>query len=259
MIEQFIRYMEISQGMTEGDVLGWMLAAIGSYIVYKMIDHVQTSMARHGMLREVETYFSEIYNSVIAKSGKGKSQKTEKLQDVMVRSVLHDDTNWCVERDCDGNMINKKMVLEHQLYIQIRNPKGAGQKEKRYDEWISTQALHEIMLHCRRIEKMYKDGIIKRIDLADLFREIVPLGISGRMEFFAAYYDRYDAECVGYLVMQTIVSCDKYHNDKMVNNFVAYYRKHPDIHKYFEESYRIRKVRDYFAVRKFKNICSRRV
>ena len=198
-----------------------------------MIDHVQTSMERHEKLSEVEKYFSEIYNSVIAKTRQGKSKKVEKFQNVMVRSVLHDNTDWYVDYDTDKRMmLNKKILIEHQLYIQIRKEEKTEQ-----NEWIATQALHEIMLHCRRIEKMYKDGIIKRIDLADLSREIVPLGISGRMEFFATYYDKYAADCVGYLVMQTIVSCEKYHNNGMVKKFVDYYNRHPNIHQYFVKSY----------------------
>lgn len=252
MVQDFINNMKITEGIAVSDVLGWMLAAIGSYIVYKMIDHVQTSMERHERLSEVEKYFSEIYNSIIARTGKGKLKKVEKFQSVMVRSVLHDNTDWYVAYDVDKKMINKRMLIEHQLYIQIRKGKNAER-----DEWIATQALHEIMLHCRRIEKMYKDGIIKRIDLADLSREILPLGISGRMEFFSAYYDKYAADSVGYLVMQTIVSCEKYHNNGMVKKFVDYYNAHPDIHQYFVKSYRIRKIKDYFAVRKFENICLR--
>lgn len=249
MIHEFLR---ITDGITMGDFLGWILAAISGIIVYKLIDHFQTSMERHAMLKEVEDSFSAIYDSIIAKSNA--NAKGKKLEFVMVRSVLHDKCDWQVKQNIDGEMKNSHNIEDSQLYIQIRDYK---ENNRHYNEWISSQALHEIMLLCRRIEKMYKDKIIRRIDLSDLFREIVPLGMGGRMQFFYAYYEKYDADCVGYLVLQTIVSCNKYHNYEIVKTFVNYYQKHEEIHKFFEESIRIRPIRDFFAVKKFKRILRR--
>ena len=258
MIEGFYEFLRITDGIAVSDIFGWFLAAAGGIIVYKAIDHIQTSMERHGMLKDIENTFSEIYNSVIAKSSG--DEKNDTLQKVMVRSVLHDDGDWKtdIEHLPDGSekLCNDKKIVDSQLFIQIRNGQGKEPDCKYHNEWISTQALHEIMLHCRRIEKMFKDGIIKRIDLADMFREIVPLGMSGRMQFFYAYYSRYDADCVGYLVMQTIVSCEHYHNDAIVKSFVAYYNQHPEMHAFFVESRRIRPILDRRAVAKFKRICS---
>lgn len=245
-------FMRITDGITMGDFMGWILAALGAVIVYKMIDHIQTSIERHTMLKEVEDSFSAIYNSVIAKSNV--NPKGKKLESVMVRSVLHNKCDWQVKQSIDGEMENSCKIEDSQLYIQIRNCKI---EKRKYNEWISSQALHEIMLLCRRIEKMYKDRIIRRIDLADLFREIVPLGESGRMQFVYAYYGKYDADCVGYLVFQTIVSCNKYHNNDTIKEFTDYYCKHEEIHKFFIKSARIRPVRDFFAVRKFKRILKR--
>lgn len=110
------------------------------------------------------------------------------------------------------------------------------------------------MIQCRRIEKMYKDGVIKRIDLADMFHELVPLGCSGRIQFLESYYGEYDAECIGYLVMQVIVSCNKYNNQKAVRSFVEYYKAHEEIHKYFVKSGRNRRIRDAYARYQFKKI-----
>lgn len=248
MCDVIHEFMRITDGIAMSDVLGWIFAAIGAVIVYKAIDHIQTSIERHTMLKEIEETCSALYNSVIAKSCPSKNKK--KLQPVMVRSVLHDDSEWMVQT-IDGKLTNKRRIEDTQLYIQIR--KGKGQNGF-HNEWISSQALHEMMLLCRRIEKMYKDKIIKRIDLADLSKEIVPLGKSGRIQFLGAYYGKYDADCVGYLVLQTIVSCKKYNNEDSVRSFMEYYNEHPEIHCFFEKSIRIRPVLDYFAVNKFKKI-----
>lgn len=242
-------FMRITDGITMGDFLGWILAGISAVIMYKAIDHIQTSMERHTMLKEIEDSFSKIYNSVIAKSNVDSKQK--KLKMVMVRSVLHDKCDWQVRQDMHQKMVNVHKIEDSQLYIQIRNCKT---NKREYNEWISSQALHEIMLLCRRIEKMFKDKIIRRIDLSDLFREIVPLGTGGRIQFIYAYYGKYDADCVGYLVLQTIVSCEKYNNQEVIKGFVQYYQKHDEIQEFFEKSTRIRPVRDYFTIKKFKYI-----
>ena len=78
MIHEFLR---ITDGITMGDFLGWILAAISGIIVYKLIDHFQTSMERHAMLKEVEDSFSAIYDSIIAKSNV--NTKGKKLESVM--------------------------------------------------------------------------------------------------------------------------------------------------------------------------------
>ena len=152
MIHEFLR---ITDGITMGDFLGWILAAISGIIVYKLIDHFQTSMERHAMLKEVEDSFSAIYDSIIAKSNV--NTKGKKLESVMVRSVLHDKCDWQVKQNTDGKMKNSHNIEDSQLYIQIRNYK---ENDRNCNEWISSQALHEIMLLCRRIEKMIKGEII---------------------------------------------------------------------------------------------------
>ena len=45
-----------------------------------------------------------------------------------------------------------------------------------------------------------------------------------------------------------------YKNDKTVKAFVDYYREHEEIHKYFVNGRHIRKIRDAYAVWKFKGI-----
>lgn len=239
-------YFRITDGIAMADIIGWMLAACAGVIAYRVIDKMQTSMERHAMLATIEDGYSAIYDSVVAKSnGDGSSdKKIEELDNVMVRSVLHDDTPWTVIKK-DGKI--ECRIINNQRYVHIRN-------NDRWNEWISTQALHEITLKARRLEKMFKAGLVKRVDLADLFREIAPLGVSGRLEFIVAYYSEYDAECVAYLVLQTIVSCEKYQNYDIVKYFTDYYNAHEDIHIFFEKNRRFIPVIDWRARKKFDSI-----
>ncbi|MCR5626791.1 MAG: hypothetical protein K6F99_05690 [Lachnospiraceae bacterium] len=245
----FITYLRFTDGLSPSDIIGWILAALAGIIAYKLIDHLQTAIERHGMLSTVEDDITRIFNSVTALSFRKGDEwpDDENINNnmVMIRSVLHDNTDWQVIRDENGAI--ECRIVENQRYLHIR-------KDEKYNEWISTQALHEIGLKARRIEKMFKGGIIKRVDLADMFREIVPLATSGRIEFFRAYYGNYDAECLGYLVMQTIISCYKCKNMEIIEEFNAYYKAHPDIHELFTNSRRIRMIRDRFAVMNFKKI-----
>ena len=241
-------YMKICKGIPVSDILGWILTGIAGAIAYKLIDHIQTSMTRHELLKGIEETFSNIYNSQIAFVSEGKRKRHK----VMVRTLLDDKENWMTNIH-EGDINNKIKVLDNQRYIQIRKRSSIAGKRT---EWMSTQALHEILLLCKRIEKMYKSHIIKRIDLVDMQREILPLGMSGRIEFFAAYFGYYDAECIAYLVMQTVVSCEQYHNTEAVLDFCNYYKNHMDIHSYFEKSVRLRRIYDRAAVRKFRALCN---
>lgn len=151
MNDVIYEFMRITDGIAMSDVLGWIFAGFGGVIVYKAIDHMQTSMERHGMLKDIENTFSSIYNSVIAKSCNDKRE--EKLQMVMVRSVLHDDGDWqaLTEKLANGKekLCNDRKIVDSQLFIRIRDGVGNSPEKVYHNEWISTQALHEIMLHCR--------------------------------------------------------------------------------------------------------------
>ena len=264
----FIRYLRFTEGLSTSDLFGWLLAALAGIIAYKLIDNMQTSIERHNMLSAVEDKFSELYDSLIAfrvnKGEKLTEENSEKYL-VMVRSVLHDESDWQIIEEKSGGSASKEgadkpsgepvfdvQMLNHQRYVHIRD-------NGEWDEWISTQALHEICLKTRRIEKMYKGGIIKPLDLSDMFREIIPLGMSGRPEFFRKYYSDYDAECIAYLVMQTVVACDKSKNHDIINSFVTDYNKRPDIHVLFENNRRIKSIRDRMAQNRFRQITGRQL
>lgn len=253
VIQEFVDYFKFTEGLSVSDIIGWMLTFFAGVLAFKLIDHMQTAMERHNMLTTIEDGFSNLFDMVVALHipdlDTMPTSDTANEYSVMVRSVLHDDTPWEIIKDENGAIEYK--ILNNQRYIHIRNNKGKG---KCYNEWISTQALHEITLKARRVEKMFKDGIIKRVDLADMFRELIPLGMSGRIELLERYYGKYDMDCLGYLVMQTVVSCNKYGNDETVKSFAKYYNEHKGIHKYFTESRRNRRIKDKFAVMKFKKL-----
>lgn len=241
-------YLTVGKGLPISDIVGWILAALAGALAYRLIDNIQTSITRHEMLKSIEETFSGIYNSKIAFVH---NKSTGEKYKVMVRTLLDDKENWMTNTH-NGVVTNKIKLRDNQRYIQIRKQNGSGEMQI---EWMSTQALHEILLLCKRIEKMYKSRIIKRIDLVDMQREILPLGMSGRIEFFAAYFGAYDAQCIAYLVMQTVVSCEQYHNMTAVSDFKKYYREHTQIHGYFEQSTRLRKIYDRRAVKKFRAVC----
>ncbi len=249
-ITDFIRYLRFTDGLSSSDVIGWILAALAGIIAYRLIDNMQMSIERHNMLSSVEDAVSSLYDSQIAFSvpkGQTLSEDNADASRVMVRTVLQDFSEWKNIMTSENPKDRDIKIIRHQRYVHIR-------KDAKYDEWISTQALHEITLKMRRIEKMFKSGIVKRIDLSDMFREIIPLGMSGRLEFFRSYYGDYDAECLAYLVMQTVVSCNKYQNEDVVNDFAKYYRTHEEIRPLFEKNRRIVRIRDDAAVRTFRKL-----
>ncbi len=249
-IADFIRYLRFTDGLSSSDIIGWILAALAGIIAYRLIDNMQMSIERHNMLGSIEDAVSSLYDSQIAFSvadGQELSRDNAEASRVMVRSVLHDFSDWRIIMSSENPKERDIKIIGNQRYIHIR-------KDGKFDEWISTQALHEISLKMRRIEKMFKSRIVKRIDLSDMFREIIPLGMSGRLEFFRSYYGDYDAECLAYLVMQTVVSCNKYQNHDIVNEFAKYYRTHEEIRPLFEKNRRVVRCRDAAALRTFRKL-----
>lgn len=190
--------VEIVKQILASDIIGWILAFLGGCIVYKMVDNMQTKLERHTVIKEIESTINELFSKQIAKANNSSDENNQKLNDVNIRTILHDKSPWEEYKNETKIKIDKS-----QRYVQIRSKDG-------YDEYISTQAIHESLILFRRIEKLYKDSIVKPIDLADLWRELLPFGTSGRLEFYKSYLRESDVRSIVFVLFNTILACEKY-------------------------------------------------
>jgi len=222
--------------ITASDMITWLLAFVGGFIAYLVIDHLQTTMERHNVITDIENKINELFCNKIAKA-----KKNGVLESVMVRTVLHDFSDWSFQKDMELE------VVDGQRFINIR-------KDEKYVEFISTQALHESLILFRRIEKLYKSKIIKSIDLSDLWREIIPYGSSRRLQFFEQYYSQRDIESITYVIMETVLACNKHKNDTAVDYFKEHYsRQKEEVEGFYFKNTRIRLI-DRYSLSKLKRI-----
>ncbi|MFW2491567.1 hypothetical protein ACN077_23855 [Clostridium chromiireducens] len=200
--------VEIVRQILASDIIGWILAFMGGCIVFKIADNIQTKMERHTVIKEIESSINTLFSTPIAKSNKSSKENDQEIKNVYIRTILHDNSPW---EEYKGNE-TKIEIDEYQRYVQIRSKDG-------YDEYISTQAIHESLILFRRIEKLYKYSILKPIDLADLWREILPFGTSGRPEFYRSYLGESDIRSITFVLFNTILACEKY----KINNAIEYF------------------------------------
>jgi len=227
----------ISQ-IAASDIIGWLLAFLGGFIAYRIVDNLQTSLERHSVISDIETKINELFSSDIAR----KKTSSEELEAVMVRTVLHDETLW-LDYDKDKT---QTVILNTQRYVNIRN-------DEKFTEYISTQALHESLILFRRLEKLHKARIIKDIDLADLWREILPFSLSNRIGFLKTYYSERDVESLLYIMMHTYLACEKYKMDNATDYFKSKYKiEQVNLMKLLENNKRFR-FADKLHLRKFKS------
>jgi hypothetical protein len=217
-------------------MITWLLAFVGGFIAYLVIDHLQTTMERHNVITDIENKINDLFSNKIAKS-----KKDGVLESVMIRTILHDFTDWEYQKDMELE------VIDGQRFISVR-------QDDKYVEFISTQALHESLILFRRIEKLYKSKIIKSIDLSDLWRELIPFGSSRRLQFFEQYYSQRDIESITYVIMETVLACNKHKNDTAVNYFIEHYNKQRDeVKSFYFNNTRIRFI-DRYSLYKFKRL-----
>ena len=225
----------ISQ-VTASDLISWLLAFLGGFIAYRIVDNMQTSLERHSVISDLEEKINHLFSSPIAKST---CIKDLGLHSVTVRTVLHDFTPW-------KNYKNDSDVLtdDCQRYIKIRD-------DEQYKEYISSQALHELLILFRRIEKLHKSRIIKDVDLSDLWRELIPACMSNRLGFLKSYYSQRDIESMLYVLMYTVTACHKFELDNamayMKKNYKAY---HEEIEDMLCKNKRFR-LKDRFAFKRY--------
>ena len=160
-------------------------------------------------------------------------------QFLFLRTILDDKNSWFKykrKNDC--------IIIANQRYIKIRKI-----KEDFSTEYISTKAIHELMILFRRIEKLYKDGIIKKIDLVDIWREILPFGVSGRPEFFTSYLSDNDTKSMRYVILMTLCASKKYKNTDALN----YFNSNKNDHSNFKTNkrYRLRDILDLWIYNPF--------
>lgn len=210
------------------DIVGWVLAFIGGFLVFRIVDNMQTAIERHNVIKDVENSINALFSQPIAKSNKCSAMANDQeINDVTVRTVLHDNSPW--EEYIKGET---KIVIENnQRFVQIR-------KEQGYKEYISTQAIHEVLILFRRIEKLYKDSILKPIDLADMWREILPFGTSGRLGFYMSYLGVNDIKSIIFVVFNTVLACEKYEIDNAVKYFAGDFLRNGPMQKNYRKNNR---------------------
>lgn len=126
-----MKSIEIVKQILASDIIGWFLAFIGGFIVFKIVDNMQTTIERHNVIKEIENSINILLSQPIAKSNKcNDKENNQKTSTVNVRTVLHDNSPW------EGYIKDEtEMIIDkYQRYIQIRSKGG-------YAEYVSTQAI----------------------------------------------------------------------------------------------------------------------
>lgn len=260
-----IMNIEFVRQISASDILNWMLAFISGIVVYKIVDHMQTNIERHSIIKDIESTINSLFSSPLAKSNCILTEaNSSKLSKVNFRTVLHDNTPWeYFKREKESEETIPNIIIEdQQRYVRIRSKESCT-------EYISTQALHETLIIFRRIEKLYKDGILKPIDLADMWREILPFGTSGRLIFFSTYFCSDDVHSIAFVVYNTVLACKKYKLESAICYFKEEYRKErlrlQEINmttrtekklKYTEYFFKNKRysIKEKMKIRRFKNI-----
>jgi hypothetical protein len=231
---------EIVKQILASDIIGWVLAFLGGFLVFKVVDNMQTSIERHNVIKDVENSINALFSQPIAKSNKcSRIGNNQEIKYLIVRTVLHDDSPW--EEYIKGET---EIVIENnQRFVQIRKGKG-------YKEYISTQAIHELLILFRRIEKLYKDSILKPIDLADMWREILPFGTSGRLKFYKSYLGESDIKSIIFVLFNTVLACEKHEVYNAVKYFVNDFLNDESMEKLYIKNSRYT-FKEKFKIKRF--------
>ena len=240
LVNKIIESLSYTPNVGANDIIGWCLAFLGGFIVFKIIDDFQTRISRHGMISEIEYLINNMFSSDLAINEPVNGEKSY----VFLRTILDDETKWSAfDKEKD-----KPIIHDKQRFARVRI-----QNDGKSTDYISTKAIHELMILFRRVEKLYKDGIVKKIDLVDIWREILPFGVSGRPEFLSTYLLPSDIQSMRFVITMTLCSCKKYGN----NDALSYFLKNVGDSKMilnfsFNPRYRLRDKVEIIRLRKIR-------
>lgn len=212
--------IEIVRQILASDIINWMFAALGGSLAYIVLHRMQNSRERHMMIKDIEDSITVIMDMNFAKNKMKDSQ--ESLQIVNFRTVLHDDTPWILYSK------DNIQITDGQRFILVRD-------DEKFYELIGTALIHESLLWFRRVNKLYKDKIIKDEDLADLWRQILPFMRANKLAFYRSYLGEDDTYPILAVCMHCIRACYKLNRNNAIKYIEDMINETDDFDKYLNE------------------------
>ncbi|MDI3312298.1 MAG: hypothetical protein QJR05_12850 [Thermoanaerobacterium sp.] len=201
-------------------LLTYIYVVLTGFLVRESIkSSQQLILARHTLLRELEIDMDKIQRSktVQISTNNGSFEPRE------FRYVLDQPLNWIyVKSDTEHGILSlpKYIDIEGQRHWLVRDKESCKCKEEQY---LSSQAFHEVLLWFKRLKIAYNDKVVKNEDLLDLWRQILPFGVGDRLYYFFKYFSGKDEiESLIYIINQTISYCYELKRDAPINYYLNY-------------------------------------
>jgi hypothetical protein len=193
---------EVSRKMNEferrADLLGWVRAdrAVESNpLIRRMAEIVEKHSARFQVARDLENEMATFHRKKWAMVegqiiGGGRAERV----DVELRNVLDDVPDWSYVEDPDvppRQLVRPPIQTMHNgaRYWQIRS--FAKEDNTTIRQFLASPAFHELLLWFRNVDRAFQEGIVLSSDIGSWWRQVLPIGWSGRLEYFRCYFEGY--------------------------------------------------------------------
>ena len=134
--------------------------------------------------KEISSYHSEKW-AIEIKSDLLKGEELER-HELELRHVLDNQPDWSFAKDDQlENKSDKNTGAKSVRYWKIREEANENHKKTQY---LSSPAIHSIMLWFRKVNRALEYKLLTEEELVDWWRQVLPLGFAGRLEYFQKYF-----------------------------------------------------------------------
>lgn len=172
-------------------------------IGFKKFRKRQIEITRLGILQPVESDIINLFKTHTARIEK----QPPNLESRELRAILDNEPKWVFTPDeSSPEVIGQKSSVFK--FIDGERYWLVGTDLEGNNRFLASQAFQETHLWFRRVERAHRTGVIIDNDLADLWRWILPFGFSGRLAYFAEYFqgDK-DIATLVYVINSTLRHC----------------------------------------------------
>lgn len=139
--------------------------------------------------------------------------REEKFEKLELRNVLNNTPEWrYIEDENASTGIGYKppvcITYEGARYWQIRD--FTNKKDQRIIEYVSSPAFHQSLIWFRKTERAIKRDLLLPCELADWWRQILPMGWSGRLEYLRKYFSgKEDIESIAQVISTVLIELNR--------------------------------------------------
>ncbi|HWZ42413.1 MAG TPA: hypothetical protein VNW97_03010 [Candidatus Saccharimonadales bacterium] len=186
--------MHIDSSITQAKIIDWIITLTIGITIYLLFQRGSLKVSRLKAVAELEADIAEIHASMTAFQQVQPSGGQCDSTDHEFRFILDNEPDWTHVEDTEAVPyagFRSPICIQRNgvRYWQVRDFLKDG---IRIQQYVASSALHHSLLWFRRADRALNEKILLPGEIADWWRQVLPMSWSGRLEYYRKYFQGHD-------------------------------------------------------------------